>query len=171
MFSDGMRIPTDGAFRRVRETCLKVEIGKRLKRLRLEKGFTQKKLAARVSGGLDYTYVGKIERGDQLPSLKILIKISEALSVPPGYFFRDEALSAVHDIPAPELIFFAKGVKGRELLSILKQLHQDDIPLLTEIIQVLVRHRNAARRKLSETLGENVPIAAEKDAYYGKEPK
>ena len=66
----------------VQETCLKVEIGKRLKRLRLQKGSTQKELAAKVRGGLDYTYIGKIERGEQLPSLKILIKISEAKRSP-----------------------------------------------------------------------------------------
>src|SRR6266567_7340946 len=87
----------------VRESYLKVEIGKRLKRLRLEKGFTQKELAVRVKGGLDYTYIGKIERGEQLPSLKILIKISEALSVPIGSFFQEESSPSVCGIPCSEL--------------------------------------------------------------------
>lgn len=147
---------------------MKVEIGKRLKRLRLEKGFTQKELAARVRGGLDYTYIGKIERGEQLPSLKILIKISEALSVPVGYFFGDEAVPAVNEIPASELKLLVKEEKGRELLRALKLLHEDDILLLTEIIRVLNRHRNAAKRKLSDTLGEDIPMAAEEGASYGK---
>ena len=129
---------------------MKVEIGKRLKRLRLEKESTQKELAARVRGGLDYTYIGKIERGEQLPSLKILIKISEALSVPVGYFFLGEAVPAVNEIPADKLKLLAKDDKGRELLKAMKLLHEDDIPLLFEIVKVLIRHRNAATRKLAE---------------------
>ncbi len=153
---------------RVQETCLKVEIGKRLKMLRLEKGSTQKELAARVLGGLDYTYIGKIERGEQLPSLKILIKISEALSVPVGYFFLGEAVLAVNEIPAEELKPLAKDERGRELLKALKLLHEDDIPLLFEIVKVLIRHRNAATRKLSDTLREATLMAAEEEAHYGK---
>ena len=58
---------------------MKVEIGIRVKKLRLAKGLTQKEFAASVRGGLDYTYIGKIERGEQLPSLKILLKIDREL--------------------------------------------------------------------------------------------
>ena len=149
---------------------MKVEIGNRLKRLRLEKGFTQKELAIRVKGGLDYTYIGKIERGEQLPSLKILIKISEALSVPLGYFFRDEALPALQKLPAHEFKPLVKGVKGRKLLTAIESLHEDDIPLLIEIIRLLNRHRNAAKVKLPDTGGgEDVPMAAEEGASYKKE--
>jgi transcriptional regulator with XRE-family HTH domain len=144
---------------------LKVEIGKRLKRLRLEKGYTQKELAARVREGLDYTYIGKIERGEQLPSLKILIKISEALSVPVGYFFRDESVSAVREISAPGLKLPGKGEKGRELIRALKLLHEDDIPLIIEIVQVLSRHRNA----MPESSAEKILMAAEKGTPYGQE--
>ena len=147
---------------------MRVEIGKRLKRLRLQKGSTQKELAARVRGGLDYTYIGKIERGEQLPSLKILIKISEALSVPVGYFFLGEAVQTVNEIPAKKLNLLAKDKRGRELLKALKLLHEDDIPLLFEIVKVLIRHRNAAKRKLSDTPGEGALMAAEEEAPYGK---
>jgi transcriptional regulator with XRE-family HTH domain len=51
---------------------LSSEIGSRLKKLLMEKGLTQKELASKVKGGLDYTYIGKIERGQQLPSLRAL---------------------------------------------------------------------------------------------------
>ena len=148
---------------------MKVEIGKRLKGLRLEKGFTQKELAARVSGGLDYTYIGKIERGEQFPSLKILIKISEALSVSVGHFFRNDTVSAVHEIPAAELRFLVKREKGRELLLALKLLHEEDIPLLAEIARVLVRHRNAAKGKPFDTLEDGSLMAAEEETPYEKE--
>ncbi len=52
-----------------------------LRRLRLARGLTQKNLARRVAGGVDTTYIGKIERGDQLPSLKVLLRLSKALGV------------------------------------------------------------------------------------------
>ena len=147
---------------------MKAEIGKRLKRLRLEKGSTQKELAAGVRGGLDYTYIGKIERGEQLPSLKILIKLSEALSVPVSYFFPGEALLAVNEIPIDDLKFLVKNERGRELCKALNLLNEEDIPLLYEIVKVLIRHRNAARRKLSDKQGKEAPLAAEKKAPYGK---
>ena len=61
-----------------------------------------------------------------------------------------------------------KDERGRKLLKALKLLHEDDIPLLFEIVKVLIRHRNAAKRKLSDTPGEGALMAAEKEAPYGK---
>lgn len=127
---------------------MKSKIGRRLKRLRTDKGLTQKDLAAAVSGGLDYTYIGKIERGEQLPSLKILIRISEALSVPVSSFFPDETM-AVSDGSSPEASYLAGDDKWSGLLATLKLLHEDDIPLFIEMARVLARHR--------KSMGKNVP--------------
>jgi transcriptional regulator with XRE-family HTH domain len=69
------------------EQQLACEIGLILQRLRRDKGWTQKALAQRVAGGVNTTYIGKIERGDQLPSLKILLRLSQALEVSVGDFF------------------------------------------------------------------------------------
>ena len=129
---------------------MKLEIGGRLKRLRMERSLTQKELAIKVSGGLDYTYIGKIERGEQLPSLKILLKISEALSVPVASFFQDEAVAGVSDISSSELRYLISEETGRGLVRALKVVHKDYVPLLIEIIQVLGRHRNAVQKKKCE---------------------
>jgi transcriptional regulator with XRE-family HTH domain len=123
---------------------LKSKIGRRLKKLRTEKGLTQKGLAATVRGGLDYTYIGKIERGEQLPSLKILLKISEALSVPVSSFFPDETVS-VCDVSAAEVDYQAGDERRGDLFTTLKLLHEDDIPLLIEIAKVLARHRRTGQ--------------------------
>jgi transcriptional regulator with XRE-family HTH domain len=136
---------------------VKIKIGRRLKRLRAEKGLTQKGLAAAVSGGLDYTYVGKIERGEQLPSLKILIKISEALSVPLSSFFPDEPAPAVHDVSFSESDYHAGEEKWSGLYESLKLLHEDDIPLLTEIARVLGRHRKARAGKHTGSPEDRTP--------------
>lgn len=146
---------------------MKVQIGKRLKILRKEQGFTQKDLAAKVSGGLDYTYIGKIERGEQFPSLKILMKLSETLSVPLGYFFLDENLLKTTSA-------FSPGCKGagmvhprQELARAARLLHEDDVPLVLEIIRVLQRHREDGRREGPEDPADNVLLAAEEKSPYG----
>lgn len=126
---------------------VKIEIGRRLKRLRTERGLTQKGLAASISGGLDYTYIGKIERGDQLPSLKILIRISEALSVPLGSFFPDATAQGVSDGASAVADYHAANPQLDESFEQLKQLHEDDVTLVTEIIRILARQRNAREGK------------------------
>ena len=62
-------------------------LGERVKKLRKSLGLSQKEFAQRIDGKVDYTYIGKIERGDQYPSLKLLERIGTAYNVPLGYFF------------------------------------------------------------------------------------
>lgn len=152
---------------------MKLEIGSRLKRLRMEKSLTQKELAVMVSGGLDYTYIGKIERGEQLPSLKILLKISDALSVPVASFFQDQSAPASSSLPA-DSGYPAGTETGRQLLKALKSVDEDDLPLVIEIIRVLGRHRKAAKKAQSEYAEEQSPdwsMAAETMIRYKKDPK
>ena len=149
--------------------CLQIEIGKRLKRLRMDKCFTQKGLAAKVKGGVDYTYIGKIERGKQLPSLKVLLSICETLSVPINYFIGDEPDTIVYVNGAAELGFLVRDEKGRELLKTLKLLQPRDIPLVMEIAKILARHGNVEmQEKLMEhgTPADEFMLVAEKKTPY-----
>jgi transcriptional regulator with XRE-family HTH domain len=148
---------------------LPVEIGKRLKRLRLEKGMTQKVLAAKVRDGVDYTYIGKIERGEQLPSLKVLLRISETLSVPIAYFFRDEPETVVYLDSSAELGFLLRDGKGRELLKTLRLLDSSDIPLIMEIVKILVRQKNSVKPEQAKDSGypaDDLLLAVKKDALF-----
>lgn len=63
-------------------------VGERVRKLRKGLNLTQKEFAAKVGGG-DYTYVGKIERSEQWPSLKFLSRIALAHGKPLSYFFED----------------------------------------------------------------------------------
>lgn len=54
-------------------------IGKKIKKYRRLENLTQEKLGEKA--GLHYTYIGQVERGEKEPSLKSLIKISEALNI------------------------------------------------------------------------------------------
>lgn len=144
-----------------------VGIGSTLKRLRMERKLTQKELAAKVSGGLDYTYIGKIEREEQLPSLKILIKLSKALDIPLSSFFReeDEHQAALHR--PGKLVNLATAREMSLLHKELNNLHHDDIPLLVEIVRALNKHRKS-EKKNDYSLSENdLALVAEEGPQYG----
>ena len=51
-----------------------------MRRLRQQKGLTQEELAFEAE--IDLTYMGGIERGRRNPSLLVMARIADALSVP-----------------------------------------------------------------------------------------
>lgn len=61
-------------------------VGKKLKKIRKEKGLSQEKLAWEV--GLNRGYVGFIERGERNPSIPTLTKLAKALKVSLDELFR-----------------------------------------------------------------------------------
>ena len=54
-------------------------VGKNVRRIRQERGMTQENLAFEAE--IDLTYVGGIERGRRNPSLLVMSRIADALSV------------------------------------------------------------------------------------------
>ncbi|RNF34041.1 helix-turn-helix domain-containing protein [Paracoccus methylarcula] len=61
------------------------DFGKRLRELRKSRGYSQESFALLVE--LDRTYIGGIERGERNPGLKVILKIAEALEIPPQELF------------------------------------------------------------------------------------
>ena len=57
-------------------------IGERLRRLRLDRGFSQRELA---SPGVSYAYISRIEAGARRPSVKALRQLARKLNVSPEY--------------------------------------------------------------------------------------
>jgi transcriptional regulator with XRE-family HTH domain len=55
-------------------------LGRNVRRLRQQRGLTQEQLAFEAK--IDLTYMGGIERGKRNPSLLVMARIAEALSVP-----------------------------------------------------------------------------------------
>ncbi len=66
----------------------KVELGIKIRETRKKCGYTQEKLSEMA--GIGTMYLGEIERGKKMPSLRIFIKILEALDVSADYILRDE---------------------------------------------------------------------------------
>lgn len=62
------------------------KFGKRLRQLRLERGLTQEKLADK--SGLDMSYIGRIERGEQNSSLGVIGALAKGLGVPAEELFK-----------------------------------------------------------------------------------
>lgn len=143
-----------------------VGIGSTLKRLRTERGLTQKELAAKVSGGLDYTYIGKIEREEQLPSLKILIKLSEALAIPLSSFFHEEDGQLPSFTRHGRVINLADAREMSTLFKELNQLHRGDIPLIIEIVRALNRHRRSVKGKGYPATEDDCSLVAEERPGY-----
>lgn len=66
---------------------IKKKFGKKLKRLRLEKGISQESLA--LSADLDRTYIPSIEKGERNVSITVVEKLANALNVNISEFFKD----------------------------------------------------------------------------------
>lgn len=64
-----------------------IRLGKRIKKIREEKGYTQEVLAAKA--GISVDYLGKIEVNINNPGLKSLFSIIKALDVTFEEFFKD----------------------------------------------------------------------------------
>ncbi len=59
---------------------LRAVLGRNVRKIRQQRRMTQEKLAFEAE--IDLTYVGGIERGKRNPSLLVMARIAEALSVP-----------------------------------------------------------------------------------------
>ena len=66
----------------------KIELGMKLREARNTAGFTQEQLAEKADIGV--MYLGEIERGVKMPSMKIFIKLIEALDISADYILRNE---------------------------------------------------------------------------------
>ena len=77
-------------------------IGERLKRLRLERGFSQRELAA---PGVSYAYISRIEAGSRQPSVKALRRLATKLGVSADYLDTgsDLAPSAARELRLTDL--------------------------------------------------------------------
>ncbi|MBI5573388.1 MAG: helix-turn-helix transcriptional regulator [Elusimicrobia bacterium] len=64
---------------------LSIQIGRKIRETRKELNLTQENVAERT--GLDWSFIGQIERGTNTPSIRTLSKIAEALNLEIGDMF------------------------------------------------------------------------------------
>ena len=118
-------------------------MGERLRKLRKNLGLTQKQFAEKVPGKVDYTYIGKIERGQQYPSLKMLEKIGKAFSVPLGYFCDEEMPSKLLNLLPSDIKDLIQDEEMQDLLKLGRRLTRRDFSVLMQMVSILAQ-RGAA---------------------------
>jgi len=95
-----------------------IDIGKRIKELRLEKGISARNLANTT--GLDPSQISKIESGISKPSLDALERICKTLNISIADFFKADSNENSREV--------------RRLLDTTKFLSTDQLKLLNELL-------------------------------------
>ena len=65
------------------------KLGEKLRALRLREGLTVRQLGERL--GVDHSHITKIERGENIPSLPLALKIADFFGLSLDQLVRDEA--------------------------------------------------------------------------------
>ncbi|TKJ47213.1 transcriptional regulator [Candidatus Aerophobetes bacterium Ae_b3a] len=118
-----------------------MNLGERIRKLRKRLDLTQKEFAGRVVGKVDYTYIGRMERGEQYPSIKMLKKIGKAFGVPLSYFFEDNSILNSLNLLPGEIKDLLKDRKRQDLLTRSKELNAEDLDLVIQIINILAQKK------------------------------
>jgi transcriptional regulator with XRE-family HTH domain len=75
---------------------IKKKFGKKVKLLRIEKGWSQEKLA--LNADLDRTYIPSIEKGDRNVSITVIEKIADALKLSISDLFKNSSIYFTKDL-------------------------------------------------------------------------
>jgi len=127
-----------------------MRLGERIRKLRKRLDLTQKEFAGRVVGKVDYTYIGRMERGEQYPSLKMLERIGRAFSVPLSYFFEDNSILNSLNLLPGEVKDLLKDRKRQNLLKMSQGLNPQDLGLVMQIINILAQKKPLQGLQLAE---------------------
>lgn len=103
-------------------TNLQTEVGKQIRRFRLERGLTIEELAFQAQ--LHPSYLGDIERGTRNPSLLNLKKIAESLNKPLGTLFNGSRANAPSATREKQPRYLSPGM-DKVLISLIKSLRRN----------------------------------------------
>lgn len=102
-------------------TTLRNFIGERIRAIRQAKGFTQQKLAD--LSGLDYRYIGALERGERNFSVDTLEKVLTALTIS----FREltlidnkEGTNQTQQVAIDQFIALTEGLTDEQMMILLR---------------------------------------------------
>lgn len=71
---------------------MQAQIVKRIKSARIMAGLSRRELCDKLNGSISLSSIGKYERGEKQPDMKILIELSKVLNVPIDYFLRTQSV-------------------------------------------------------------------------------
>ena len=102
---------------------LQILVGKKIRRLRLESGFTIEELAFRSQ--LHPNYLGDIERGKRNPTLANLKKIAEGLRKSLTEFISDKSVESVVNLAREKPAGYLLPAQDKNILSLIKSLSKN----------------------------------------------
>lgn len=115
----------------------KLELGRRIREARLQKGMTLKQLDQ--LSGFSATHISEIERGKTSPTIGALIRVAIALGREPSYFIEEELLPETALVPRDqrealptalgEAYRLTPGIPGGRLNASLFHLRPGEAPL------------------------------------------
>lgn len=105
-------------------------IGRRIRRLRRERGWTQADLAERTDLSLDM--IGRVERGNATPSLRSLKALACALGVPPMALLADDGVPAGVAMP--------RARRYAYLIERLESLDDAELDWVIGLLESALRH-------------------------------
>ena len=73
-----------------------VLFGQSLRHLRTERGWSQERLAE--AAGITLNYVGNLERGEQGPSLNVLLRLARGLEIDLSTLFAEFSAKTLHEL-------------------------------------------------------------------------
>lgn len=122
-----------------------LSIGKYIRRLREQKGLTQEQVAESI--GIDYTFLGQIERNQKIGSIQTLIKIAKALNIEPPYriFAFIDSEARVEDLELLDFIYLPANLTEKDK----KQVNQ----LISQLS--LERYKQSLEQRYSTTFVKN----------------
>lgn len=146
-----------------------MEIGKKIKNLRLSKNLTQEELGERTD--LTKGYISQLERDLSSPSIETLFDILEVLGTTPKAFFDEEEHAQKVIYGAEEHTFFEDEEKGYQITWLVPESNEKEMePVLLEV----AAHASfkTFEPSLSETFGYvlegELTIVLGKNSYVAK---
>jgi transcriptional regulator with XRE-family HTH domain len=152
-------------------------IGQRLRRLRLERGLSQRELAA---PGVSYAYISRIEAGTRQPSVKALRKLAAKLGVGPDYLETGSELGSEEhlELKLADLELAVRLGEGGESAPELEALAAEALRAgdresalraqvsLAALAQATGDHQRAAKLLEGTLAGEDAPSPADRHDIY-----
>lgn len=89
----------------------RIEVGRKIREARQQRGYTQQVLAEKA--GIGEMYVSEIERGVKMPSLNLFVRIISALDISADYVLRD-ALPTGKELVYDEVTELLEGLTPKQ---------------------------------------------------------
>lgn len=102
-----------------------MEIGTRIKNLRIQKNFTQEELGERTN--LSKGYISQVERDLSMPSMEVFFDILEVLGCSPKDFFDNNHIEQRVVYPKDEMTRFEDLEKGYEIEWLVPEANENEM--------------------------------------------